>query len=37
MSELHPTHSVITVDRTYFAGYQRNKRDVIPTVVPPGR
>jgi uncharacterized protein len=34
MSELHPKHSVITVDKD-FAIYRRNKRDVIPTISPP--
>ena len=36
MSELHPTHSVVTVDRADFAVYRRNQREVIPTVFPPG-
>ena len=36
MSELHPRHSVITVDRD-FRVYRRNKREVIPLLVPPGR
>ena len=35
MSELFPRHSVITVDRTDFGVYRRNKRDVIPIVCPP--
>ena len=35
MSELFPRHSVITVDRTDFGVYRRNKRDVIPVVCPP--
>ena len=35
MSELFPRYSVITVDRTDFGVYRRNKRDVIPTVCPP--
>ena len=35
MSELFPRYSVITVDRTDFGVYRRNKRDVIPTVSPP--
>ena len=34
MSELHPKHSVITVDED-FAIYRRNKREVIPTISPP--
>lgn len=29
MSELHSRHSVITVDRTDFRFYRRNKREVI--------
>ena len=28
-------YSVITVDRTDFGVYRRNKRDVIPIVCPP--
>ena len=35
MSELHPRHSVITVDRADFRVYRRNKREVIPLVCPP--
>ena len=35
MSELHPKHSVITVDATDFNIYRRNGRDVIPLIVPP--
>ena len=35
MSELHPRHSVITVDRKDFRVYRRNKREVIPLVCPP--
>ena len=37
MSELHPRHSVVTVDREDFRVYRRNKRDVIPLVCPPNR
>lgn len=37
MSELHPRHSVITVDREDFRVYRRNKREVIPLVCPPAR
>ena len=37
LSELHPGHSVITVDREDFKIYRRNKRDVIPIICPPGR
>lgn len=35
MSELHPRHSVITVDRTDFRVYRRNKREAIPLICPP--
>jgi len=35
MSELHPRHPVITVDREDFRVYRRNKREVIPLVSPP--
>ena len=35
MSELHPRHSVITVDREDFRVYRRNKREVIPLICPP--
>ncbi len=35
MSELHPAHRVITVDQEDFRVYRRNKREVIPLVVPP--
>lgn len=34
MSELHPGHSVITVDRDDFRIYRRNKREVIPVICP---
>lgn len=37
MSELHPRHSVITVDRGDFSIYRRNKRETIPLVCPPER
>jgi uncharacterized protein len=36
MSELHPRHSVITVDRRDFRIYRRNKRETIPLICPPG-
>jgi predicted nucleic acid-binding protein len=36
MSELHPKHSVLTVDQD-FRVYRRNKRDVIPLIAPPDR
>ena len=36
MSELHPHHSVITVDRADFRIYRRNKREAIPLICPPG-
>jgi predicted nucleic acid-binding protein len=35
MSELHPRHAVVTVDREDFRIYRRNKRDAIPLVCPP--
>jgi uncharacterized protein len=35
MSELHPRHSVVTVDRKDFRVYRRNKRETIPLVCPP--
>ncbi|MFO1467395.1 MAG: hypothetical protein U1F35_13310 [Steroidobacteraceae bacterium] len=35
MSELHPRHSVITVDKEDFSIYRRNKRESIPLVCPP--
>jgi uncharacterized protein len=35
MSELHPLHSVITVDETDFRVYRRNKREVIRLICPP--
>lgn len=34
MSELNPKHSIITVDGD-FRVYRRNKREVIPIVMPP--
>jgi predicted nucleic acid-binding protein len=37
MSEIHPRHSVITVDRKDFRVYRRNKRDAIPLICPPQR
>jgi hypothetical protein len=35
MSELFPRHSVITVDRTDFRVFRRNKRETIPLICPP--
>lgn len=35
MSELHPRHSVLTVDRADFRVYRRNKREIIPLICPP--
>jgi len=35
LSELHPRHSVITVDEDDFRVYRRNRREVIPLVCPP--
>jgi len=37
MSELHPRHSVLTVDRADFGVFRRNKREVIPLICPPQR
>jgi predicted nucleic acid-binding protein len=37
MSELFPKHPVITIDRTDFRVYRRNKRETIPLVCPPVR
>ncbi len=37
MSELFPKHSVITIDRTDFQVYRRNKREAIPLICPPVR
>ena len=37
MSELHPRHSVITIDRADFRVFRRNKRESIPLVCPPER
>lgn len=35
MSELHPHHTVITVDEDDFRIYRRNKREAIPLLSPP--
>ena len=35
MSELFPKHLVITIDRTDFRVYRRNKRETIPILCPP--
>jgi uncharacterized protein len=35
MSEIFPKHSVITIDRTDFRVYRRNKRETIPILCPP--
>jgi predicted nucleic acid-binding protein len=35
MSEIHPRHAVITVDRGDFRVYRRNKRESIPLICPP--
>ena len=37
MSELFPKHAVITIDRTGFRVYRRNKREAIPILSPPER
>jgi hypothetical protein len=34
MSEVFPTHPVVTVDKKDFRVYRRNKREVIPLVCP---
>jgi hypothetical protein len=36
MSELHPKHSVVTIDVSDFRVYRRNQREVIPLLHPPG-
>ena len=35
MSELNPSLPVLTVDRDFLV-YRRNRREVIPTLMPPG-
>jgi predicted nucleic acid-binding protein len=35
MSELHPRHPVVTVDREDFRVYRRNKREIIQLICPP--
>ena len=35
LSELHPHHTVVTVDRDDFRVYRRNKREAIPIICPP--
>jgi uncharacterized protein len=35
LSELYPRHAVLTVDREDFRSYRRNKREVIPVILPP--
>lgn len=35
MSELHPKHSVITIDVKDFNIYRRNRRELIPIIHPP--
>jgi uncharacterized protein len=37
MSELHPRHSILTVDEADFRVYRRNKRETIPIICPPSR
>jgi predicted nucleic acid-binding protein len=37
MSELHPRHVVVTVDRADFRVYRRNKREAIPVLCPTER
>jgi len=35
LSELHPRHSVITIDTADFRVYRRNRKDAIPLIHPP--
>jgi predicted nucleic acid-binding protein len=35
LSELHPRHSVVTVDEGDFRVYRRNRREAIPLLCPP--
>lgn len=35
MSEIHPRHSVITIDESDFRVYRKNKREAIPLICPP--
>ena len=35
MSELYPSHVVVTVDESDFRVYRRNKREAIPIICPP--
>ena len=37
LSEVHPRHLVVTVDREDFRVYRRNKRETIPAIFPPSR
>ena len=37
MSELFPKHSVVTINRSDFRIYRRNKREAIPILCPPER
>jgi hypothetical protein len=37
MSKLFAKRSVITIDRTDFGAYRRNKREAIPILCPPER
>ena len=37
MSELHPKHTVITIDQKDFRVYRRNQREAIPILCPPVR
>lgn len=34
MSELHPQHSILTTDVKEFRVYRRNRRELIPLIVP---
>lgn len=37
MSEIHPDCTLVTVDSEFRDVYRRNGRQVIPTLLPPGR
>ena len=35
LSEIYPSHKVLTIDRSDFRTYRRNNRDLIPVECPP--
>ena len=35
LSEIYPSHKVLTIDRSDFRIYRRNNRDLIPVECPP--